>query len=323
MNKDPFSSLNFPEPLITKDLLSIANFFKSSESRCGIYLFSLPDDLFYIGQSLDVVKRFVQHKKNHPIIHSFSFLPTYRCDLDKVEQEKISEAQKKGILLANKEYVQDIIGETDFDLLVSKYEQDAWLDQKNYDNKDSIRIDDILHRKRFIPEFNRFLNNPMHEEVIHLFKKYVSRCVPYPKRTEFSFWSVSCCPTTNQNTFPRLVCVNMNMMETFVIGYEKENINDFWAFINVSKSEFEKCRKKIVNRFNPDIFLNRRNYKCAAGDSLTIHASLNTMDHLLEKKEILEASRILNLRLMRKGATVLYSRYHCFQLADCIFENKR
>lgn len=238
-----------------------------------------------------------------------------------MEQQKISEAQKKGILLANKEYVQDIIGETDFDLLVPKNEQDTWINGKNK-NEDLSHIDTIEHRKRFIPEFNRFLNHLMHEEVIHSLKKYVSRCVPYPKRTEFSFWSVSCCPTANQNTFPRLVCVNMNMMETFVIGYKNSNPNNLWVFIVLSKSEFFKQKWEIYNVFHPNISIHGRNYKVASGDSLNIETTINCMNHLLNNRAITNASKILNLRLMKKGATVLYSRYHCFQLTDQIFENR-
>lgn len=322
MNEDPFASLNFPKPFITKDLWSIANFFKKSESRCGIYMFSLPYDLFYIGQSIDVVKRFAQHKRSHPVIYAFSFLPTPPCNLDKIEQQLILEAQRKEISLANKEYVQDIIGKTDFDLLVSKDEQDAWLHRKNK-TTENIRINDLAHRKRYIPEFNQFLKHPKNKEVIHLLKKYILECIPYPKRTEFSFWSVSCCPKTNKNTYPRLVCVNIHMMETFVIGYDKTDPDNLWSFIVVSKNEFDRHykNKMFFRIIHPNVSIHEHKYKSASGDSINIETTVECMSHLLDENAFIDAARNLDLRLMRKGATVMFSRYHCFQLADRIFNN--
>ncbi len=53
---------------------------------------------------------------------------------------------------------------------------------------------------------------------------------------------------------------------------------------------------------------------------MTIHIrNLDSALRLLQDEAVQRAARLLNIRLMRKGATK-FSRYHCFDLADLLVD---
>ena len=116
-------------PLITNvaTLFSISHLFGTSKKRCGIYLLQFTDELFYIGQAVDVVRRFSQHRRNYDDIQGFSFIPIVKDSLNEVEKELIFNAESLVFKLKNAVHVSSILGDTDFDLLMPISEQDAWL----------------------------------------------------------------------------------------------------------------------------------------------------------------------------------------------------
>ena len=59
------TELGFPTPTDVRGRRSIADLLPKSRDRCGIYLLAFSDGTFYIGQALDVVRRFSQHRKQH------------------------------------------------------------------------------------------------------------------------------------------------------------------------------------------------------------------------------------------------------------------
>src|SRR5699024_5748052 len=113
----------FDQYLDVKGRISISDRFAKSKSRCGIYLLNFSDGTFYIGQAIDVVRRFSQHRKNYSNIIKFWFQPIRKEKLDETEQRLIQEAELSGILLTNKTFVSNVIGDTDLDLIISPTEQ--------------------------------------------------------------------------------------------------------------------------------------------------------------------------------------------------------
>lgn len=107
------SELGFPDPIDVCGRRSIADLLPKSRDRCGIYLLEFSDGLFYIGQALDVVRRFSQHHKQHSNIVRWSFRPVKRGNLDSVERELIYRAPALGLTLTNKVHVSHVVGETD------------------------------------------------------------------------------------------------------------------------------------------------------------------------------------------------------------------
>ena len=313
-----FVSLGFTEFHDVSGRLSVADLYRRSKSRCGIYLFVFADNLCYIGKAKDVVRRFAQHRKNHSDIIRMSFQPVPIEKLDNIEQTLIHQSENMGLKLTNKAHVSHIMGETDLDYMLSPAEQELWLENPNTIFTIDNPVNDVNQRIRYQRNFLKFQLYPQFNTVVELLKTYVQYCVPVPARTVYSFWSLSCLPSTNAASFPRYAVMNINAMETFVIGYEKPVKDSFFCFINISKSVFNKYYPRQKNFYfkYPFASIRESGYKTAGADQLQIQVRSPTQAaRILKNRAILEGARLMNLRLMRKGAS-LQSKHHCFDLSD-------
>ena len=318
-----FSKLGFSDLIIVSGRLSIADLFPKSRKRCGIYLLGLSDNLFYIGQAVDVVRRFAQHLKNYDDLCLFSFQPIPEQSLNTTERGLIQEAEQLGVPLVNRVHVSNIIGETDLDFIMPVSEQEEWLQNNDTVDDTAIRVrayvDDVA-RQRYKHKFQRFQSLSEASSISSLYQTYVHFCVPAFRRTEFSFWSLSCLPDTNKSTWPRYACLSINSMETFVIGHVKQQPQNIWAFINVAEAPVAETYGDADSFYkaHPNTSLERTAYRAGGGDQLHIEiTSFAQAQHLLKDPTIINAAKLLNLRLMRKGGTI-YSRFHSFALADLV-----
>ena len=64
------------------DKQSIASQFPSTENHCGIYLLEFEDGMYYIGKSVDVVRRFREHQEKYRNISRERFRPAPEQNLD-------------------------------------------------------------------------------------------------------------------------------------------------------------------------------------------------------------------------------------------------
>ncbi len=319
-----YSGLGFPEAAPVATLRSIAHIFGASKNRCGIYLLQFPDNKFYVGQALNVVRRFAQHRKNYDDIIGFSFIPTPRKLLDETERKLIYKAEQLNLLILNTVHATNVVGETDLDLVVSPEQQDFWLFSPESFNRDEVSVSKITlshaHLERFWRQFQKFKTHPLFSPTSELLRIYLANCILSPRRTEYSFWAISCLPTTNHNTWPRLACINIGVMEVLVIGHFKESPTKLWGFVTVAADvlyETFQNDETFMAAF-PSIELNKRGYKDAGQHQVTLWAGdEKSLRNLLGDKSIQKSAASLALRVMRKRATI-YSKYHCKQLADLV-----
>jgi hypothetical protein len=324
------SELSFPKPEPVVSLRSIAHLFGSTKSRfgstksrCGIYLLVFPQERAYVGQAIEVVRRFAQHRLNHDDIIGFSFIPVQRLRLDETEKILIRRAERLGLTLLNTVHASSIVGETDLDLVISSENQKAWLEAPELFNQREHIVSLVLpesQTQRFSGQFRKFQQHPLAPRVLQLLSQYVCCCNPSPKRTEYSFWAVSCLPATNRNAWPRLVCVNLAFMEAFVVGSFKDEPREMWGFVNVASdvlyAEFGN-KGGFIKAF-PSIKLVQRNYRDAGQHQLSLHAhDESSLSVLIQTAEVRKAAATLVLRVMRKRATI-YGKFRCNQLADCL-----
>ncbi len=315
------SELGFPPMFPVATLHSITQLFGSTKSRCGIYLLAFPQNRFYVGQAVEVVRRFAQHRKSHDEIIGFSFIPTPRTNLDELERSLIHKADEIGLVILNTVHASNVVGDTDLDLVISQEEQAAWLSSPTEFNSNHATSPIALPQaqlERFSGKFRRFQKHPLFASASQLLRTYLSNCVPYPRQTEYSFWVVSCLPATNRNTWPRLLCVSAGVMELLVIGYHKDAPANMWGFINVASdvlSEAFATDEDIYAAF-PTIEIFRRQYRDAGLHQVTLHASDElSMKAVLEHNTVRQAAATLALRVMRKRGTI-YAKFHCKHLAD-------
>ncbi len=312
--------MGFPAMATVSSLLSVAHLFGTTKNRCGIYFLAFQSGLFYVGQAVDVVRRFSQHRRVHDDIVGFSFIPVNNTALDDTEKALIFKAESLGLKITNAVHVTNIVGDTDFDLIVSATEQEAWLCAPSGMSDTEASGPKIVlpeaQQIRFSKHFSRFEKHPLSQRALALFKEYISNCVPAPKRTEYSFWSVSCMPG-GSGAWPRLICVNAAVMELFVVGWERYNSNVLWSFVNVAEDvllEHWASLDELVKAF-PFIEIEHRGYRDAGQHQVTLHTYGGApMEQLLMNPGISKAAAALVLRVMRKRATI-YGKYHCPQLA--------
>lgn len=312
----------FDQHLDVKGRISISDLFPKSKSRCGIYLLNFSDETFYIGQAIDAVRRFSQHRKNYSTIEKFWFQPIGKDKLDEKEQTLIQAAELSGILLTNKTFVSNVIGNTDLDLIISSAEQNEWLENnepisnESFDLYPNIALKyKIKYRHNF--EIFKQLNN--YPELLKLLNLYITKCLPAFKKTEMSFWSLSCMPSTNSGTWPRFFCLNVNAMEVFVLGCEKKTKTPFCFLVITHR--FNKDKKTIdeLYRKYKNLEFYESSYRAAGADQIRLNfTDLRELENiLLTENEIVKSIKEMNLRLMRKGGTI-YSPFHCFDLVKDI-----
>lgn len=318
------ASLGFPETVDVRGRLSLADLFAKSKSRTGIYLLEFANQTFYIGQAVEVCRRFAQHCANVGEIVGFTFLPIRAAALDETERGLIRSAEAAGLPLTNRVHVSTVLGETDFDLLVAPAEQEAWLaswPRLVQHTRAEVRLPpNAPARIRTAQAFTRLSDHSMWNQVRECLQIYSAGCLPFPTLTQLSFWSVSCLPSTNKSTWPRFAAVNAGLMELMVIGWEIGGVGT-WGFVNCARSVIEREHGSIQlfegkhKRVDVD---DSRQYQSAGSDQLSISAdSIPALARLLGDSAVRDAAAQLALRVMRSRSNI-YSKFHCPALADAM-----
>lgn len=189
----------FANGLNVQGRLSISDLFPKSKNRCGIYLLEFSDNTFYIGQAIDNVKRFSQHRKNYDNIVNYWFQEINKQKLDEIEQKLIQEAEIRGLLLINKTYVSNVIGDTDLDIIISPEEQKTWLEENKELPKDTFDLFALVDEKykvKYKQNFQKLQQLEIFSTIKEILRIYIKKSLPSFKKTELSFWSLSCLPST-------------------------------------------------------------------------------------------------------------------------------
>ena len=208
---------------------------------------------------------------------------------------------------------------SDLDLEVERSDQLAWLTEAAWLEDTPERTDDPGQRAAKHGQYSGLAKRPDFELLKDAVRSYVQLCVPRPRATELTFWALSAMPSTNRSTWPRLLAVSINKMETLVIGHYKGEPERHWGFVNVSArvlGERIGSLDAIADLY--DCSLHYRDYEAAGGDvlGLDIDDPAALAKYLgAPSSPLVAAARELNLGLMRKGPTFQW-KGHCFDLAD-------
>ena len=320
-----FKELGFTKHFYAKEMRSIAGQF-TQNNRCGIYILHFENEEYYVGLATDVVKRYAQHRQNHKDICYISFKEVVKSKLPAVEKETVYSLEDLKKSLRNINIVSTIIGETDLDLIVSSEEQQDWVSKEiTLKDLESKRFDYPVLRQKYQKKLISISKNSFYEEISIYLRAYTLMTIPYPKRTEYSFWSVSCLPSTNSEN---LVRTNIHWQETFVISRHKLNENiphspdntylDILIWVSKSVLEKHNLFELLNNKFSTIEFVNFNHQSGGQDQQCLAIEGIEFLDFLFTDG-VIEAARTFNLRLMRKGGCT-WNRYHCFGLADVALE---
>ena len=210
------------------------------------------------------------------------------------------------IPLRNITFVSVVQGESDLDLLLTEEEQKRFI--SGLSTKDSSsRVSDTDLRRRYQAKFLRLQKQDVYLDFLDVVKIYARQCLPSPKKTELSFWSVSCLPSGSQE--PKILSrVNLNMQEVLTAFCD---ISGLAFTFHVARSPLEQAFgaiwRETLEASGAKVLEHR--YAPGGQDQIAVCCDKRQALRLLEVPAFLNSARCLNLRLMRKGPTK-YNRYH-------------
>jgi hypothetical protein len=345
---------------------AIANLFAAGK-RCGIYVLHFADGRYYVGQSVDVTRRYVEHRKNHVDIVKLSFQEIAQAQLTSVETMVMHLLKDQGFSLRNIRGIDPPPGLADFDLIMAQSAQEQWLTDTAYTDFSGSRIIDPELRSKYHGKYRRFLNMPHAQDVIDVLQEYIATAIPRVRASEVSFWSCSCLPephvyarininwqevftafisqnellfsfhsglspldvgdslSTFFRRFPRLefdITVDEEDQYLFNVRGREEDIQTYFTQKNLELSdELDALLCGIFDTI-PNLTISSHHYKPGSDDQVNLVVlGKDAALRLLQDEAMSLAIRLLNLRLMRKGASP-YRSSHCLDLADTFIEGQ-
>ncbi|MCL5745525.1 MAG: GIY-YIG nuclease family protein [Acidobacteria bacterium] len=305
----------FPEPEGAKGRGSVADLYKPGQ-RCGIYVLLFSDGHAYIGQSVDVVRRYTQHLRVHQDIEAISFKAVPSIELDATEQELIRQAERSGHRLRNVVFSALPPVESDFDLIMSPEEQAGWLSDPDRIDIEGARFTNDDFRRKHARKYYSLRANGGIEEVVEKVRYYVRKGIPAIKRGEVSFWSLSCLPSYANPEITVFMRLNVYWQEVMTIFREKRSGLDVFSF-HVAKEPI--ARDAYLRDELPELEIEDHWYAPGGHDQVNLVFPSRVFEAVMARRSVRTAIRSFNHRLMRKGACN-FARHHCLELADAVVE---
>jgi len=195
-------------------------------------------------------------------------------------------------------------------------QQRDWVEGKATLPDAGERSESLEQRFKYIARFEKLLRRPQAQEVLEILRIYGENCIPIPRRTERTYWSVSCLPSTSDKP---LVRVNASWMELFTLLPDGEDLR---ARFIVHLSDFTTDRSVAPDRLD-EAFLEQ----CVVrpedvshffwkGDTFGIKVRGSaSVRQFLANSCALRAIRTFNLTHLNRGRNA-YQASHCYSLAD-------
>lgn len=305
--------LGFPRWRDVANCRTISHFY-NPRSRHGVYVLGFANGERYVGRANDVTRRFLQHRITHPDIVSLTFKPVAEAEIAEEERRCIHALERCGLKLRNLAEMSVVSGPRAFDEVVTPAEQESWLTGANREVDDSARPVDADLQRRLRTRFNGFLQRKHAAEALQFLGTYLATVVPYPNRTEHTFWAVSCLPLT-RDTYTRL---NINMQEVLTLWVDSGRL---WVSIHLARSPYEREFGALwkVQLATSQLAFTEHSYKPGGGDQFELVVDPDQALQILKDPIAIEAMSTLNLRLMRKGPNY-WSTSHCADLVTAAYD---
>ena len=206
--RETLSEQGFSAPEPAQGRSSVADLYKPGR-RCGVYVLLFRDGYAYIGQSVDVVRRYSQHIRNHHDIEAISFRTTSVEELDLIEQSLVGVFERGGYKLRNIVFSTLPPITSDFDLIMSEANQTRWLSDMSFTDYQGERIVNPELRAKYANKYRTFKNFSGISDVVETLRLYVRAGIPAILRGEVSFWAISCLPGYNNPSITLFLQVNV------------------------------------------------------------------------------------------------------------------
>lgn len=330
MLEAPWSRLageGFAAPLSVGGRTSLADLFPKSR-RCGIYVLGFADGCYYAGKSVDVVKRFAQHRAYHADIECIAFRRCGKRELSDCESHTIRMLEESGHHLRNRLIVELPNLETDFDAIMDRQAQDRWLSDHVFSDLEGQRAEDAALRKRSDARVETLLAIKEAKGLFPPVGRFLLEAVPATFRSEITFWSASCLPY-GVNTGPD-IRINVGFQSVLDAGRRDNQGGLYWSWWiprrlaeQVMNMTFEAGRTydiKSKRRQTAQVLPSR--LKHGGLDQVMFDCWSDELVHqMLNDTEFLLGLRRFTMGLVRKGPCPM-SRSHHPALVDHLVEKE-
>ena len=296
---------------------SIADLFTQNR-RCGIYILRFEDEMYYVGQAVDVVRRFTQHRKCHEDINAIAFKFVSKPHLNQEENYFIGKLEQlcrlRNISLASLPHILD----SELDDLFPPEQQMIWLQLDNPVINIFSRVEDSALRDRTALRYKKLLEKDSFKHaILPVLQEYIKTCIPEPYLTELTFWGCSCLPSYSNKNIVIYCRINLRFQEVFTVGFDKQGRFPFFNW-HVCKSLIPaECLQQICHKVTT-LYVSEHIYPTGGVDQINLGVeSKEDALALLREKYFMLSAKTFNLRCMRKGAQP-YTSTHCPALADSL-----
>ncbi|MBC2639087.1 MULTISPECIES: GIY-YIG nuclease family protein [unclassified Rhodococcus (in: high G+C Gram-positive bacteria)] len=303
----------------------------SGHGTVGYYVLEFRDGQCYVGESIDLPARLDQHRGRYSDLQGIRLRPddaprrhpNVKRHLRLQERAFIHGAQEAGLYARNINEMATMIGASKhLDEVVSSAEQKKWLrapDGRNASDPAGRRAYSDERLASSTVNFRQFVTRPDADQIARILGHYLSRCVPYPARTEYQSWALSCLTQPDRKR-GRLSCITIAMTETLTLMFEggrsglrgKIQVNDAELF----PTEFSEI---AFLRRHPSIRIGEADYQeSGPGQSFLYAYSLDDIERLLDDVAVTRAAATTALHIMRKGPC-MQRKVHSPQLTEAAF----
>lgn len=200
---------------------------KQTKNSTGIYLQFRDDETLYIGQSVDIPRRYQSHIGRGVGIEAIAYITCQKDRLDMLESRFIIRAQKLGYDLANlakENQTFDLRFASDFSRIVSFDEQKAFIERLHLPKQNPrdltrfLQSADASHRVAYM-QFQKLGKAPLIEEVAaHIVQTFI----PQAMELAGHFWTVSLDSKKNDGAQRSALRLQMGRFTLVDIRYYKK-----------------------------------------------------------------------------------------------------
>lgn len=195
-----------------RQLDSVAILLVDEPSLSGLYRLGFSNGESYVGQAVNVVRRFADHKRTYNDIVQFEFFPVSIDKLTTLEKALIHTTELKGPVRNKKDAHQPLGNKTiEVEVAIGETVLLPW------ERKKRIRPGDAtISRER--RKFFKLATHERYSDIREIAGWYLYNLIPDPFNTQKHLWVSTCLPSTNRSPeHQRLAVINTGALETLCI----------------------------------------------------------------------------------------------------------
>lgn len=297
--------------------------------RRGIYVHVLHGGThFYVGLSVDVRSRYLQHLETYGEIEHSSFLAVPEPeDLAPVEMEHIALLRDAGATLLNVLQPDEDMSAEQVAEMFDAEKQEAWLEDMGAYFDGGPKDYDAQDLPKFAKRYSDLLAHKNHsEELLDLLSYFIRTFIPTPDKSEGYLWTLNCLTNAFQKHSARAlfrISVHRPEVLTVVVNDKDPEMPSFFIMFTVAQGCVAPEDQESLMAIQ-DVSMEGVDYKTAKFPHFRINA--NTMDaawRLFANPGFVRSMKKSVYELMRSGQTPKnFSQSHCLPLCHNVMSRK-